>query len=90
MSDHTGDSLIKMIDEAQRHGWGIVGISDKPFGRKLISPKRWRDICQQLRHRDELLEALKDLVTDYEEIGGEDIYANSYRIAKHVIANAPD
>ena len=38
----------------------------------------------------DLLEALKDLVTDYEEIGGEDIYADAYNRAKQAIRKAEE
>ena len=40
-------------------------------------------------HAD-LLEALKDLVTDYEEIGGDDIYDDSYKQAKQAIREAEE
>ena len=48
------------------------------------------DIVQLEQTNAALLEALEDLVTDYEEVGGDTFYDDSYKAAKEAIRKATE
>lgn len=49
----------------------------------------WVDLAEELNELNEdLLEALENLITDYEVIGGEDIYDEAYKQAKEAVLKA--